>query len=180
MRFDGSKACFISFGDCNVEEITLTTPEGSSNTVKFSDTIRYLGFWIREHPMNDNLPPSVGVSLNQHLLLRCTNQNFAYEKGILKWVANNFYFNNKLKRSIVLTRTVPKLFFGTATFMRIDDELDEFEFTYGYHLGRMSDKGKWILSKNWWIWPKMDEVNKRLATVTGLMAKGMTLDLCTS
>ena len=79
-----------------------------------------------------------------------------------------------------MTRTLPKLFFGVQAFMRIDDDLEKFEHIFGFLLGRVNDKGKFILGNTWWTWPKLDEINKKLALVTGLMAKGMTLDLCTA
>ena len=34
MKFDGSKAAFIRFGNCNIEEITLTGLDGSTHTIK--------------------------------------------------------------------------------------------------------------------------------------------------
>ena len=40
LRFDGSKACFIRFGTYTVDEITLTSPDGTVSTVKHSDAIR--------------------------------------------------------------------------------------------------------------------------------------------
>ena len=79
---------------------------------------------------------------------------------------------------MVATRTIPKLFFGVSAFMKVVDTLDFFEHTYGFLLGRVNDKGKFILGKSWYCWSGLDDVNRRLAMVTSKMAKGMVLELC--
>ena len=40
MKFDGSKAAFIRFGNCDVEEITLAELDLSSHTIRYSDHVR--------------------------------------------------------------------------------------------------------------------------------------------
>ena len=79
---------------------------------------------------------------------------------------------------MVATRTVPKLFFGVSAFMKVVATLDYFEHTWGYLLGRTNDKGKFVLGKTWYVWPGLDDINRRLAVVTSKMAKGMVLELC--
>ena len=61
MSFDPTKAQFIRFGDCNIEEITLTNPDLSVNVTRFSDCVRYLGFYLKD---------KIGIDLDFHLECR--------------------------------------------------------------------------------------------------------------
>ena len=80
----------------------------------------------------------------------------------------------------MLTRTIPKLFFGIQGFIECDEELSHFNDVWAFAWGRYNDKGKCILERSWWTWNKMDDINRRLATLSNVMVRGMTLDICTA
>ena len=48
-----------------------------------------------------------------------------------------------------MVRMVPKLFFGVQAFMCTSEELDYFEHVYGFMLGKVNNKGKFILARSW-------------------------------
>ena len=103
MSFDQTKSNFIRFGNCLIEAFALRDHKGIISITKFSDKVRYLGFHLKD---------KVGINLDFHVATRCHKKALEYEQKILKWCGNNYYFANKVKRSILHTRVIPKLFFG--------------------------------------------------------------------
>jgi hypothetical protein len=82
---------------------------GTSWGFDYSESVRYLGFFLKDGGGDY----SHVFDVDFHIASRCNPKANAYELLILKWCANNYYFSNSVKRSILLTRSVPKLFFGT-------------------------------------------------------------------
>ena len=66
MTLDDTKAQFIRFGDCAVEAIDLKDRLGIVNTISFSDSIRYLGFYLKD---------GTGIDLQHHIAMRCNKKS---------------------------------------------------------------------------------------------------------
>jgi len=66
MSFDATKAQFFRFGSCSIERITLVDLDGHQSVKKFSESVRYLGFHLKD---------GVGIDLHHHIKERCSAQS---------------------------------------------------------------------------------------------------------
>jgi hypothetical protein len=175
MRFDTSKFSFFRFGNCNIEVIKLVGLDTKVYTLNYSKSVRYLGFFLKD---GGGVEGKGGVDMDHHVAERCNKVAMNYEKIILKWCANNIYFNNRVKRSVIQTRCIPKLFFGVQGIMACT-HLQAFRnhWTELIHVdaeGRLLPKPKTTVRFDWYKWDKMDAVNRLVCPLAKELTRGMS------
>jgi hypothetical protein len=102
--------------------------------------------------------------MEYHISKRC-DANINYEAWFLKWVSANYYFSNKVKRSFLITRSIPKLMFGISGMLKFLHP--EFTTEYGVTIDNKKQ-----LKEGWHLVNKFDNVNMKLAEVTKYLVKG--------